>query len=191
MVLNAEEENIFFVSDTHFNHDNIIKFSNRPFEDVNEMNESIKESWNSVVGKHDHVFMLGDVALGKPKDVTNLLYALNGYIYLIKGNHEKAVLSNENNKRRFEWIKDYYELKEKSTGFKICMFHYPCRQWNKCHRGAWHLFGHVHGKLEHWPWGRSMDVGVDNAVRFYNEYRPFSFEDIKEQMDQREIIRHH
>lgn len=57
---NTNEQNIFFTSDTHFWHENIIKFCNRPFSSVEEMNDTIIENWNKVVGENDIVFHLGD-----------------------------------------------------------------------------------------------------------------------------------
>lgn len=55
---------VFFTSDTHFNHTNIIRFCNRPFKDVSHMNETIISNWNRVVGPEDIVFHLGDFCLG-------------------------------------------------------------------------------------------------------------------------------
>ena len=55
---------VFFTSDTHFNHANIIRFCNRPFKDVSHMNEAIISNWNRVVGPEDIVFHLGDFCLG-------------------------------------------------------------------------------------------------------------------------------
>ena len=52
--------------------------------------------------------------------------------------------------------------------------HYPMREWHGCWRGAWHLFGHVHGRLNHEPVGYSLDVGVDS-----NRFRPWRLEEIE------------
>lgn len=87
--------NIWVTSDTHFDHANIIKYCNRPFKDVDEMNNAIWQNWNSVVDVDDVVYHLGDFALG-PSDgyirrVNDLLGVLNGKIYLIKGNHDRKV----------------------------------------------------------------------------------------------------
>ncbi len=57
-------EHTFFTSDTHFNHANIIRFCNRPFKDVEQMNEVMIANWNNVIGKDDTVFHLGDFCLG-------------------------------------------------------------------------------------------------------------------------------
>ena len=74
---------MFFTSDTHFNHTNIIRFCNRPFKDVSHMNETIIANWNRVVGPEDIVFHLGDFCLGGSAEWVNVLNRLNGKIYLM------------------------------------------------------------------------------------------------------------
>lgn len=81
---------IFVCSDTHFNHANIIKYCNRPFKDVDEMNETIINNWNSVVGDEDTVFFLGDFCLGKREDVIALGKKLKGHKILVMGNHDRV-----------------------------------------------------------------------------------------------------
>ena len=79
---------VFFTSDTHFYHGNIIRFCNRPFKDVEVMNETIISNWNITVGQDDIVFHLGDFCLGGSAEWTKILDRLNGKIYLIMGNHD-------------------------------------------------------------------------------------------------------
>ena len=81
-------ENIFFTADTHFNHENIIKYCKRPFKDVEEHNNELIRRWNEKVPKNGIVFHLGDVAFGKPDIVDNILRQLNGTIFLVIGNHD-------------------------------------------------------------------------------------------------------
>ncbi len=83
-------KNIFFTSDQHFGHKNIIKFSNRPFNSVEEMDEMMIQRWNEKVGETDEVYHLGDVGLASSGKLRKILERLNGKIYLIKGNHEKS-----------------------------------------------------------------------------------------------------
>lgn len=170
---------IFFTSDSHFSHANIINLCKRPFKDVNEMNEALIEKWNAKVKPNNEVYHLGDFAYRSGPELEDIVNRLNGRIYLIKGNHEKAVLSNSKIKSRFEWIKDYYELsindKDANNGIqKICLFHYSQRSWNGSYRGAWHLFGHSHGNLDEEPWGLSFDIGVDS-----NNFEPLSYQEVK------------
>lgn len=181
----------FFTSDTHFGHKNIIKYSNRPFKDVDHMNEELIKSWNNVVDEDDEVYHIGDVSLMSPEKTSEVLYRLNGKIYLIRGNHEKSVMKKQYNRDRFEWILPKAEIT--IEGQFIILDHYSGRVWNKSHRGSWMLYGHSHNSLEYDPWGKSMDVGVDSAYKILGEYRPFSFEEVKRILDKREIkfIDHH
>ena len=80
---------IYFISDTHFNHKNIIKYCNRPFKSIDEMNEKIIDNWNKLVNKNDIVYHLGDFFLGQKSDLINIVSKLNGKIYLIKANHDR------------------------------------------------------------------------------------------------------
>ena len=80
---------IYFISDTHFNHKNIIKYCNRPFKNIDDMNEKIIDNWNKLVNKNDIVYHLGDFFLGQKFDLINIVSKLNGKIYLIKGNHDR------------------------------------------------------------------------------------------------------
>ncbi|WP_299896721.1 metallophosphoesterase [uncultured Aquimarina sp.] len=167
---------IFFTSDHHFGHSNIIKHSNRPFQDASEMNEVLIQKWNEKVSKNDQVYHLGDVGLTNPKKLQKILDRLNGRIYLIKGNHEKSALAC---KDRFEWIKDYHELKIQDNDFQknkqmIVLFHYALRVWNSSHWGSYHLYGHSHGNLKDDSSSLSIDVGVD-CHNFY----PVSYDEIK------------
>lgn len=80
----------WFISDTHFNHENIIEYCNRPFANALEMNSYIISQWNSVITPTDTIYHLGDFALQSDKDtVTNLVNQLNGNIILMLGNHDR------------------------------------------------------------------------------------------------------
>lgn len=85
-------KNTFFTSDTHFGHANIIRLCNRPFKDVEEMNEKLVENWNRVVPEDGTVFHLGDFAFGGSALWNSIIPRLNGQIYLIIGNHDRKNL---------------------------------------------------------------------------------------------------
>lgn len=80
----------YLISDTHFNHLNIIKYCNRPFETVEEMNEFIIQKWNDTINNDDTVYFLGDFCLGNREKVIELGRRLNGHKVLILGNHDRV-----------------------------------------------------------------------------------------------------
>lgn len=167
---------IFFTSDHHFGHKNIIKFSNRPFQNVEEMDEFMIQRWNEKVSADDEVYYLGDMGLCSPNKLKKILDRLNGKIYLINGNHEKSAQACES---RFEWIKDYHELVIEDEDYHkgrqlIVLFHYSMNEWNASHWGTFHLFGHSHGTLTENPSSLSFDIGVD-----CHDFYPLSYEEIK------------
>ena len=152
----------FFISDTHFNHTNILKYEapSRPFETVEDMNAELVRRWNAKVSPDDSVYILGDFCFDvKGVFVNDLLRSLNGHKYLIRGNHDLFTRSSNFDPSLIEWIKDYCEAK--IDGHFVCMFHYPIAVWNRKHYGAIHLYGHVHT-----PKGDSVEA----CARLVNAY---------------------
>ena len=176
-------DKIWFTSDPHFMHTNIMKYTDRKFKDVDEMNETLINNWNNVVKDDDLIFCLGDFALGNEKGCHEILKRLNGHKALIKGNHEKTVLNKSYNIDEFDGgIYERLEIRvideEVSNEFQdIVLSHYPMLAWNKSHRGSWSLFGHVHGIFDGKPFlsPNQLDVGVDS-----HNYTPISYEKVKE-----------
>lgn len=159
---------IFFTADEHYGHKNIIKYCNRPFDNVLEMNERIIANHNKVVGCNDTVFHLGDVSMKTPHSlvVERYLQHLNGKEhYYIKGSHDK-------------WLKFPYEVIMEIRECKqfIVLCHYAMRVWPRSHYNSWQLYGHSHGRLP--GVGKQYDVGVDN-----NNFSPVSFDEIKAIME--------
>ena len=161
---------VFFTSDTHFNHTNIIRFCNRPFKDVAHMNETIIANWNSVVGPDDIIFHLGDFCLGGSAEWINVLNRLNGKIYLIAGNHDIKNL-RQNYTKYFEQItmQMHIEVDKQKIYLNHCPFlcyggayritmqmhievdkqkiylnHCPFLCYGGAYSDTWQLFGHVH-----------------------------------------------
>lgn len=83
---------IWIISDTHFNHKNIIEYCNRPFKDVEEMNKEMIKRWNNTVKKEDIVWHLGDFAMGDKEQVASIVNQLNGRIFLVMGNHDNHTI---------------------------------------------------------------------------------------------------
>ena len=136
---------IWFISDFHLCHENIITLQNRPFENTHYMHKHMIEKWNGVVNENDIVFYLGDLFFKNPKKVDEIVNQLKGKIYFVLGNHDKKSRIEKLN--RFELIEDYIELTIRDNGKKhtLILFHYPILNWNKKHYGTIHLHGHSHG----------------------------------------------
>ena len=154
----------FFTSDEHYNHNNIIVYCDRPFDDAHHMNDVLIAKHNEIVKETDVTVHLGDFSLHK-KDVSDLLSELNGRHIFVKGNHDYWTGS--------EALPFIHE--EKINDQKIVCCHYSMQAWNCQHHGSWHLFGHSHGTLK--GMGKSIDVGVDT-----NDYYPYSFDQIADIM---------
>lgn len=156
---------IFFTADTHFNHKNIIKYCNRPFESVEGMNLHMIDRWNSVVGQTDTVYHLGDFGFFKnSEDVHNMLINLNGNIVLVVGNHDdKKVTKSLGWDKIIDGFAEFrfpYDCGNDATeSQKVVLCHYPMQVWNGSNFGSLMLHGHCHGTLESSK--NRVDVGVD------------------------------
>lgn len=150
---------IFVTSDTHFNHNNIIKYCNRPFKNVNEMNEELIKRWNEVVGVDDTVYHLGDFGFGTFDNLCEIFDKLNGNKILIMGNHDYRVGIN------FYKEMGFVKVYKKETILDNCIFtHYP----KNVDDGFINLFGHIHDKEipDEFNDGKHICVCVDKT-NFY------------------------
>lgn len=177
----------FFISDTHWFHKKIIGFCGRPFESIEEMNETMVERWNSVVKPSDEVYHLGDLSFGTREQTFNLMSRLNGNKGLVRGNHDiKRIKLGSGTLNGVAWVKDYHELSQKRYGQKIVLLHYPMQAWNKSHFGSYHLHGHEHGGGSNRVNGRLLRR-LDVAVESHN-YTPINFEEVKKYMEAIEVV---
>ena len=166
---------VFFTSDLHLGHQNVIKMNDRPFKDVDEMNRTLIQNINARVSSRDTLWILGDVSYKITRDeAIALISKINCKdLHLVRGNHDK----NWEGMDIFTEICDYKEIKAEN-GRRICLMHYPLASWNGMHREAMHLHGHCHFGPDY---NRTMflqgfqryDVGVDA-----NDYYPVTLEDI-------------
>lgn len=184
---------IFVTSDLHFGHSNIIKFCNRPFANVEEMNEALIDNINSKVGVNDELYHLGDFAFLHFDDLIAIRKQIKcRNLHMILGNHDKPhYFHNEH----FTSVAHFKELRVAKMMFS--MFHYPMLSWNYYYSNhSYQLHGHNHAKLylmevfENMPDSsmkrrlmgqRRMDVGVDNVLA---NYYPFTLDEIIDIMSQ-------
>lgn len=183
-------EELFFTSDTHFHHENIIKFCNRPFTDVQEMDNILVERWNKVVPVDATVFHLGDFAWGGYNAWKNVREQLNGDIVLIKGNHDQKNMTATAEKELFSFVT--YQLSIRIGGRALYLNHYPFLTYAGVYRiekdMVWQLYGHTHSgpysnngkdltRLQ-MTFPTQYDVGVDN-----NDFRPISWVEVCEKIN--------
>lgn len=139
---------IFYTADLHIEHNNIIRLSNRPFETVEEMNRTLVENWNAVVGENDEVYILGDVLFKLNTRSERYLGQMKGIKHLIVGNHDRQNLKKEAFTSQFVTINDYLIVEDE--GRKAVLFHYPILEWDGYFRGYYHIYGHIHNSDENY-----------------------------------------
>jgi calcineurin-like phosphoesterase family protein len=183
MVKITTNTQIWFTSDHHFGHENIIKYCSRPFQSVEEMNLKMIENWNQVIPHDGIVFHLGDFAYGGIEFVRDIRAKLNGTIHFVRGNHDKiqdsqllTVFKTVNDIARVKVIDP--DVPEGIQRIELC--HYPFKSWNGSFRGSWHLYGHCHQNLPE-DSSFSFDIGVDGF-----NFTPVSYEQVKTKMNQKQ-----
>lgn len=163
--------NIFFISDTHFGHENILKFKNtdnshlRTFDDVYHMDQHMIDCWNAVVQPTDKVYHLGDLAFGNNLDIMKFL---RGTKILIRGNHDRQQLSNY-----AKYFKDVRGVEHRGE-WKMTLSHIPIHpdsvkdNWTNVH-------GHLHCRVI--PDSRYFNVSVERI-----NYTPIELGELKERI---------
>ena len=185
--------NIFFTSDNHWSHKNILEFCKRPFEDVEEMNRKMVENWNNKVPKDGIVYHLGDFCWGGYQLWKSIREQLNGDIILIKGNH---CLKNLTPTAHELFKHVTFQMRIEIEGRRIWLNHFPFLCYSGTYRDfnglEWSLNGHVHlSNIKERNTGRDCercfnymfptqyDVGVD-----FNDFTPISWHEVNERIIQ-------
>ena len=182
--------NIFFTSDHHFGHKNIIKFCKRPFSDEKEMDAEMIRLWNAKVSGVDLVYHLGDFTLLNGKKAQSYFAQLNGTIRLLgcSWHHDHKWLPKQFGPSDFTTangnpveimppmvVLEFPEFGDGKHPKALVLCHYPLAEWDRKHHGSWHLFGHCHGN--HSNIGQSFDVGVDS-----NQFSPLGLREVAERI---------
>lgn len=171
--------NSYFSSDWHLFHKKVLEFDKRPFNTIEEHNETIIANYNAIVKPEDNFYYLGDFFMSKDKRSEGFLERMMGNKFFIKGNHDHKDLI-----KLYQKHGTYLGEQKRIVidGLDIVLNHFPMRTWNRSHKGSFHLYGHHHGWIENQPWGRSMDVAIN-----YWDYKPVSFETVNRILSKREI----
>jgi len=171
-----------FTSDFHLSHTGVIKFSDRPFKDIIEMDDLIIKNVISPLKEGDDLYFLGDLSWTQDasfKFFNQIPY--NVHFHWILGNHEKG----------WERFKKYCTTIDKMqetviNGNTVIMCHYPMITWNKSHYNSWQLFGHHHAKsngcekIDKLASGKQLNVNIE-----FHDYRPWTEQEVEEYMSHR------
>lgn len=183
------KQKIFFTSDLHFGHENVLRFDNRPFRTIEEMDEELIRRWNVKVDKGDLVYVLGDLIWKSANgEAHNLIKRLNGQIILIKGNHDRF-LHNAAAKNALAGVKDYDDIAvtlNDGSKKRCILSHYFIPMYNGHRYGAIHLHGHSHtteeAKVEiefaKWLNQNGYENQIYNVGCMYWNYEPVTLDEI-------------
>jgi len=173
----------FFTADLHFGHSGIIKFCDRPFEDVAEMDRVLISNWNSRVTNDDHVYVVGDLFYGGrdaagQRKAFETVSKLNGILHLVAGNHDFPYLKNTDYHYLFADVDHLRYLSHEGEHIFLC--HYPLAEWSGYFRGSWHIYGHIHNaKNAAYLHMRNLENALNAGVDICG-YMPVTFEELKE-----------
>ena len=166
---------IYYTSDLHLGHENVLKLCNRPFETIEEMDEVIIKNWNSVVHKTDTVYILGDLIFRAKRPPEEYLERLRGKKHLILGNHDESWIKKVELSRYFESVSNFAII---NTGYgKATLCHFPLLDAES----RYIIHGHTHARkdLAYWDYlknsERTLNAGVD-----LNGYKPVLFQELVE-----------
>lgn len=182
----------WFSSDWHLGHGNVIKFSERPFQSVQEMDDTILENMFSKLNRGDIFYFLGDLSWSKPSYEKAFRSIPDGVdFHWILGNHDNKGWKQY--KTKTASISNFKEIKIGNNPVTLC--HYPMLTWNKSHYNAWMLFGHHHNKSHGFEHILEKTVGkMLNVNCEFNDYKPYSELDVIRIMEQNtdnwDLIKH-
>ena len=198
MIKIDKDRKVWIISDTHFGHKNICRgvtawrlpdgsvpiSQTRDFQTIDEMNDTIINNINSVVGQDDVLIHLGDWSFGGFENVKIFRDRIVCQeIHLILGNHDHHIENNRGDcQELFTSVNHYTKLMYKFD--TLVLMHYPIDSWDGLNKGHIHLHGHVHlptGKI--FGKGRRMDVGIDGSLFF----SPYSLDNVIKIVKLREI----
>ena len=149
----------YLISDTHFNHTNVIRYCNRPFPDVDAMNRTLVNRWNATVSENDTVYFLGDFAFSNS---VYWLKQLKGKKMMVRGSHDNGAFHS------------CQDLILHSGKFNFLCVHNPAdipREWR-----GWTIHGHTHNNnMENYPFINGAYKTINVSVELIG-YRPLSLD---------------
>lgn len=140
----------------------ILDFTNRPYKNVEEMEEAFLDYYEKTLSKKDTLYLLGDICFYNHQDFLDKLFKAlpTNDVHLIAGNHDPSKVRKYH---KWKSVSDYKEIKVDKKLYILC--HFPIESWRNQTHGAIHLHGHTHGNISHsinYIRNR-LDVGYDNT----------------------------
>lgn len=179
--------NVFFMSDLHYSHKNILEIDKRPYNTIEEMNSYIVRELKTKLRPTDVLFDLGDLFwrttnIKECREVLDQIPTKN--IYKVVGNHDpyKHYLpentgGTNNLCDRFVKVADLYDIHIKAQDgqeYLVSLSHYPILDWNHMYQGGLHIYGHTHGHTDRWVQsGSRLMVDVGFSAGLAKEYGSF------------------
>ena len=170
---------IFYTADLHLGDYGIAKYQS-PFETLDEMEQTIISKFNEKVGRHDDVYIIGDVISHAKHSFAHYLRQLNGKKHLIVGNHDHDLVLSSKARSYFESIDTIKYVVDGDHRLVLC--HYPMAEWNGYQRGVGHVYGHIHNhknaSCQFMQEYLKNGVMALNAAVMVNDYAPVTFEEL-------------
>ena len=172
---------IYYIGDMHLGHKNVIKYDDRPFDSIEEMDETLIKNWNSVVTDEDDVYIIGDFIYRSSHVATYYLKQLKGHKHLIIGNHDLKTLEDEKACEYFDSIERLGYIKDGDADIVMC--HYPIAEWNGKRRKknkSYHVYSHIHNRRDETYGFMIRQKNSLNAGCMINNYAPAILEQLIE-----------
>ena len=169
---------IYYISDLHFGHRHVIGMDHRPFETIEEMDETLIRLWNERVTDEDDVYILGDFAYRNGNTASWYLRQLKGRKHLVIGNHDRITVQDNKAMEYFTSVEKMNQVIDNDRRVSLC--HFPVAEWNGKRHGGYHVHGHLHNRRDEVYEFMSRYEKALNAGCMLNGYRPVTLDELIE-----------
>ena len=169
---------IYYISDLHFGHRNVIAMDGRPFETIEQMDATLIRLWNERVTDEDDVYIVGDFAYRNNYTATWYLRQLKGRKHLIIGNHDRYTIQDTKAMEYFASVEKMIRVVDNDRIVSLC--HFPVAEWKGKRRGGYHVHGHLHIRRDEVYEFMSRYDKALNAGCMINGYRPVTLDELIE-----------
>ena len=169
---------IYYISDLHFGHRNVIAMDGRPFETIEEMDATLIRLWNERVTEGDDVYIVGDFAYHNNYTAIWYLRQLKGRKHLIIGNHDRHTIQDTKAMECVASVEKMARIEDQDRVVSLC--HFPIAEWNGKRHGGYHVHGHIHIRRDEvYEFMSRFDKAL-NAGCMINGYRPVTLDELIE-----------